>query len=483
MPADPVFSTHFAATLSPGIRSFIGVPVLLSDDTLYGTLCAVDPEPSSLTRQQADLLVVLARLLATQIEREQAEARATILQDIAAALSEARTVEEVAEVILNRGLDALGAHVGAVCLLDDKRGEFSTVRLAGYSDELQQLWATFSADARVPIADAVRTGQVLVHETEEEFYASYPHLREARSTDGALASIPLLAHGRAVGGIGLGFKGRRTFSGQEYAFLQTLAGLCAQAMERSRLYDSEREARAESQAALRMRDEFILAIGHDLGTPLTAVKGLAQLVQRRLGREGPSSEPAALGKLVARIVQSADRLDSLVRDLLDVTRLRAGQPIELHYSRTDLVALCRRLAGEYRDTSEQPLVRLEAAEPELYCTCDGVRLERVISNLVGNAIKYSQPDSYRVTLSVGPDPATEGRALLSVRDEGIGIPEEELEKVFQLYYRASNVPASSSGSGIGLAGSRQILEQHGGTLAIESVVGKGTTVTVRLPCG
>ncbi len=184
MPTDPVFSSHLAATLSPNIRSFIGVPVVLSDDTFYGTLCAVDPEPWTLTSQHADLLVVLARLLATQIEREQSEARAVALQEIATDLAGTRTIEEVADVILSRGLHSLGAPVGSVCLLDEQLSEFRIVRLVGYPEEVRKAWRTFPAGARVPIADAVRTGELLVHETGEAFYAAYPHLRGERSTSG-----------------------------------------------------------------------------------------------------------------------------------------------------------------------------------------------------------------------------------------------------------------------------------------------------------
>ncbi len=263
----------------------------------------------------------------------------------------------------------------------------------------------------------------------------------------------------------------------------TLGGLCAQALERARLFDSEREAREAAQEALRLRDEFLAAIGHDLGTPLTAVKGMAQLLQRRLQRVTPSSDLAALGRLASNIVASVERMDSLRQELLDLTHLRSGGSLELHCGPTDLVSLCHRVAEEYRQASSQPGIRVVAAESELTCHCDARRLERVVSNLVGNAVKYSPSDRCQVTLSVTPDPGREGWSILSVRDEGVGIPAGELERVLDLYYRATNVRAESQGSGICLAGSKQIIEQHGGALTIESREGVGTTVTVRLPCG
>lgn len=457
------------------------MPVLLSDGTFFGTLCAVDPEPQTLTPQQADMLVVLARLLATQIERERVELRAVALQEITAALAGARTVEDVAEVILSRGLDALDAPFGVVCVLDDEAKEFRTVRLTGYPPELRDTWGTFPMDAPVPIADAVRRGDLIVHESEEEFHSAYPHLEGARSSGGALASIPLLAHGKAVGAIGVGFGGTRSLGDQERAFMLTLGGICAQAMERARLFDSEREARADAQEALRLRDGFLSAVGHDLGTPLTAIKGIAQLMQRRLRRTGKPPDMAALGELSARIVQSSDRMASLLGELMDLTRLRSGQTLELHRVPTDLVALSHRVAEEHRHAVRRLDIRVEAPEPELYCSCDVGRLERVVSNLVGNAAKYSPPDRCRISIAVAPD--EDGRAMLSVKDEGIGIPEKEIGRVLDLYYRATNVPGESQGSGIGLAGSRQIIDQHGGTLTIESEEGIGTTVTVRLPCG
>ena len=470
-----------ASTLSPNIGSFIGVPVVLSDDTFYGTLCAVDPEPQTLTPQQADMLVVLARLLATQIERERAEGRTAALQEITAALAGARTVEDVAQVVLSRGLDALDAHFGAVCVLDDGGTEFRTVQLTGYPDELANAWRTFPADAPVPIADAVRSGELLVHETQEKFNSQYPHLQGVHSIGGAFASIPLVAHGKAVGAIGLGFERPRTVSAHDRAYMLTLAGFCAQALERARLFDSEREARADAQEALRLRDEFFSAVSHDLGTPLTTIMGTAQLLQRRLMGPGTLPEPEALVKLCTRIGDSSARMAALLGDLLDLTRLRSRQSLELHKAPTDLVALCQRVAEDHRQSGRQCHISVQATEPALLCSCDGGRLERVVSNLVGNAIKYSPPDRCRVTISVAAD--GDCQSVLSVKDEGIGIPEGELGRVLDLYYRATNVPTSSRGSGIGLAGSRQIIEQHGGTLTIESTEGGGTAATVCLPCG
>jgi signal transduction histidine kinase len=114
---------------------------------------------------------------------------------------------------------------------------------------------------------------------------------------------------------------------------------------------------------------------------------------------------------------------------------------------------------------------------------DQARLERVVGNLISNAVKYS-PDGGEVILSLGrEDSASGASAVLSVRDEGIGIPPEDLSRVFDRFYRGTNVVGHIAGTGIGLAGARQLVEQHGGSMAVESTPGAGSTFVVRLPLG
>jgi signal transduction histidine kinase/HAMP domain-containing protein len=234
----------------------------------------------------------------------------------------------------------------------------------------------------------------------------------------------------------------------------------------------------------RQKDEFLAAISHDLKTPATIIKGNAHLLQRALARgDGRTSEEISDG--LQTIDESTAQLVRLVDELLDLTRVRMGHEVELDYGPADLVKIARRLATEYQKISPRHTIEVESDHARLLGDWDEARIERIVANLVSNAVKYS-PKGGRVRLCVAseerkrPSGERDEWAVLSVRDEGIGIPTPELERIWEPYYRGSNIAGTVSGSGIGLAGTRHIVEQHGGEITVTSEVGD-TTFTVMLP--
>ena len=141
--------------------------------------------------------------------------------------------------------------------------------------------------------------------------------------------------------------------------------------------------------------------------------------------------------------------------------------------------MARRAAVVHAEAAGRRPLRLETETDTLVGEWDPVGLGRVVDNLLSNAIKYS-PDGSAIAVTIGQD-GEANEAVLSVRDEGIGIPQDDLPRVFERFHRARNVAGRIKGIGIGLAGVKQIVEQHGGTIALKSTQGLGTTVTVRLP--
>ena len=227
------------------------------------------------------------------------------------------------------------------------------------------------------------------------------------------------------------------------------------------------------------KDRFLAAVSHDLKNPLMAIKGQAQLSRRRIERRG-SLEPAQAMEALHQIEDAADRLTSMVNELLDATRLQMGRTLELDRQPADLVAIARRVAAEYAN-SIQRHISLVTPDAELIGEWDSVRLGRVLDNLVSNAVKYS-PEDGEVVLTIGQEDCGSGNwAVVRVRDEGVGIPEADLPYIFDHFRRGSNVLGMVTGIGIGLAGARKIVEQHGGTIEVESREGSGSTFTVRLP--
>ncbi|HZU76869.1 MAG TPA: ATP-binding protein, partial [Dehalococcoidia bacterium] len=228
----------------------------------------------------------------------------------------------------------------------------------------------------------------------------------------------------------------------------------------------------------RARDEFLASASHDLRTPLTAIQGFTQLLLRR-ARRGKRDE--ALLDPLEGIERAAGRMAGLVRELLDVARLQMGQPLELDRRPVDLVQLARQEAAIRNEMNRLHDVRVRSEEPAIVGRWDGARLERVLANLVGNAVKFS-PAGGEVVIGLAREASVTGReqAVLTVHDRGVGIAAADLPHVFNRFYRGRH-GRRVEGMGLGLATVRQIVEQHGGSVDAASSPGEGTTFTVRLP--
>jgi signal transduction histidine kinase len=246
------------------------------------------------------------------------------------------------------------------------------------------------------------------------------------------------------------------------------------------LLERERAARRDADEAVRVRDEFLASASHDLRGPLTAIYGYAALARRRIETGDADRAPAALASIQA----SVKRLTGTLEELLDLAKLDAGQRLALHRTPTDLVALVRRVAADQEIAVERSSVQVEVRSDaaELSGSWDAARLERALANLIGNAVKYSPPGRAEVSVTLSREQdARGGWAVVEVQDHGIGIPAADLPHIFERFRRAANVSDRLPGTGLGLAGAHEIVEQHGGELRVQSQEGQGSTFTVRLP--
>ncbi len=227
------------------------------------------------------------------------------------------------------------------------------------------------------------------------------------------------------------------------------------------------------------REGFLTAVVHDLKTPLTGIRGHAQLAARRLARlRLPAGTP--LTEHLAQIEAGTQRLARLIDELTDVMRLRTGTALELERRPTDVVALVRAVVAQQQGLSGHHLA-VEAASPVLEAAVDGPRLERVVGNLLTNALKYS-PTWSAITIRVAATHDDRGPGVsIVVQDQGIGIPAADLPHIFTRFHRARNAVGVVEGTGLGLSSAQAIVAQHGGTIDVESTEGVGTTVSVWLP--
>jgi PAS domain S-box-containing protein len=234
---------------------------------------------------------------------------------------------------------------------------------------------------------------------------------------------------------------------------------------------------SERYAADRAREEVLAAVSHDLKNPIGVIKAHVQLLQRMLDR-GTMLDADHLRDRMAAIDAMGTRMALLLDDMTDVARSQRGETVEIVRAPTDLVALARACAAELAAASRD--VDVDARAESIIGLWDARGVERVIHNLVQNAQKYS-PEGGQVAVRISRVEELDGAwAELAVLDEGIGIPEGDRERIFDPYFRGSNV-GGISGTGIGLAGARNIVEAQGGTIVIDAREPHGTVVTVRLP--
>jgi signal transduction histidine kinase len=284
--------------------------------------------------------------------------------------------------------------------------------------------------------------------------------------------VPLVTRAGTDGVITcLAREGRRPFDTRDLNLAQDMARRCAMAIDNARLY---REARD----AIGIRDEFLSVAAHELKTPMTSLRGYAQLLGREF-EKGDAPNPDRARRAAVTIQVQADKLARLVGQLLDISRIQSGK-LAIERKPTDMSQLVRDVIETARNQLKVHtlLARLPTA---LVLDIDPLRIEQVVTNLLDNAIKYS-PDGGQIDVQLTHDDEA-GQVRLAVRDRGVGVPHQHRAHIFDRFYQAhAGGPLTSmAGMGLGLYISRQIVELHGGTIDAEFPDDGGTRLIVVLP--
>jgi PAS domain S-box-containing protein len=330
-----------------------------------------------------------------------------------------------------------------------------------------------------PNSRVIREGRTIVVDDYQAAVAGLPVANVGLERDPRLpassVTAPLAVLGRRIGAIEVQSTALGAFSPEHAATLTTAATMVAVAVENARLLEREREARDRAVDAVRQRDEFLATAAHELKTPLTSVRGASQLALRRIERDaaaGRAPDAATTARHFQLVDDQASRLDRLIAQLLDVARLERGA-LALSPVQTDVSRLVEEMVATLRDSGRTNLVA--HVQPGVHAVIDPLRIEQVLGNLLENASKYGGAGEIEVVLRTQGD-----HILLSVRDHGPGIPEEHRDRIFDRYYQA-HADEHRSGLGLGLHVTRQIVELHGGSIAVEQPPGGGARFVVTLP--
>lgn len=281
------------------------------------------------------------------------------------------------------------------------------------------------------------------------------------------ATLPLLARGKPIGALALG----NALEEPSCPLLSVIAGWVASALDQMGLAGQLEAQQQRLQAITNQQDELLTIISHDLRNPMASIKGYADLLLRRSARLPEDPNRRGLQIISEQVV----RMTALLDQLLDISRINSER-LRIDRRADDLARLVSQLVAELRVDSSSMNVQLEGAEDTLPCALDAARMHQALRNVLDNAIKYSPEGSpIEVCLEqVGHE------AIVKIHNEGIGIPANQAERVFEPFFRAKNV-VDRPGIGMGLFIAKQIVLRHDGRIWFESAHGAGATFYIALP--
>ncbi|MDP6823076.1 MAG: ATP-binding protein [Dehalococcoidia bacterium] len=308
--------------------------------------------------------------------------------------------------------------------------------------------------------------------------------RTALHESNANLLVPMLAKGELTGIVALGPKvAGEDYTEDDISFLSSVADQSAMVIENSRMYSVEMERLDELERLDSLKSNLLLTVSHELKSPLTAIKTAADLLDATEPQpETPPEEgarPSPRGRLLRTLKSGVDRLERLTQESLDYAAMQSAN-LELNMVAMDLDEIVEEASGLLAPAmrSRNQKFALNVADDASKVTADPARVERIVTNLLSNAHKFT-PAGGSITVDIFSE--DEAR-IIRISDTGEGIPSEEQELVFSPYYRSANADGRQhGGTGLGLSIARYLAELHGGALDLESEVGAGSVFTLRLP--
>ncbi|XYH98546.1 ATP-binding protein [Sorangium sp. So ce1128] len=414
---------------------------------------------------------LLAGISTDITEKRRFEKRREFLLALQAELLRHQDPEALAELAVSRLGERLGAEGAGLVLVDHAARE--VVHLPGYEHGRppQGIWR-FPLDVWGRTLDEVREGHVIVVDdtrTDPRTCADYERFHSKYGVAAALMA-PLFRNGSWVAYLYACTGTPHRWSEDEVALLREVADITWPLYENARLVVLLRDA-------VRVRDDFLSIASHELKTPLTPLLLRIEALERATARQPDSAYVDTVKSALDVAKRQFKRLTDLTTDLLDATRIQAGK-LSIEREEVDLVEVVRDVCQRFGPDAARvrsPLVI--DAPPSAVGNWDRLRVEQIVDNLLSNALKYGPGKPIHIEVCV-----REGSAILTVKDQGIGIRADDQERIFGRFERAVSV-RSYGGLGLGLHIVRAVVEAFGGTITVRSVPGEGAAFTVTLPLG
>lgn len=408
----------------------------------------------------------------TEIKRAEREAlkfakRQQLLNSIGTAISAKLDVQEILQKVTDATTEITGAAFGAFFYntYDEKGESFMLFTLSGAP---RHAFEKFGMPRNTAIFHPTFSGQGIVRlddVTKDPRYGkNEPHFGMPA---GHLAVVSYLAvpvistSGEVIGGLFFGHPEPGIFKAEHEDIMESVASQAAVALDNSKLFE-------EVKALSEKKDEFIALASHELKTPLTTLKGYLQMLQNEKGAKMADF-------FVEKSLKQLDRLNSLIGDLLDVSKVEAGK-LQFNFETFDLRKTLVDILETFHYNTTSHMIRFSGYDDELIVLADQQRIEQVIINLLNNAIKYS-PQSKEVFVTLEK---TKDFAVVKVKDMGIGLSQHQQKGIFKRFFRAEGVK-NIAGLGLGLYISKEIIDRHQGYVTVESEQGVGSEFGFAIP--
>ncbi|MFI5452950.1 PAS domain S-box protein [Pedobacter sp. UC225_61] len=393
--------------------------------------------------------------------------RQTLLNSIGTAISEKLDVKEILQRVTDATTEITGAAFGAFFYntYDESGESFMLFTLSGAPREA---FEKFGMPRNTAIFHPTFSGESIVRlddvREDPRYGKNSPHYGMPA---GHLAVVSYLAvpvistSGDVIGGLFFGHPEVGVFKAEHEEILASVASQAAVALDNSKLFE-------EVKALSEKKDEFIALASHELKTPLTSLKGYLQMLQKEKG-----SKMAEF--FVDKSLKQLERLGALIGDLLDVSKVEAGQ-LQFNFEFFDLHKIVKDIIETFHYNSTSHLISFSGFQEKLMVWGDQQRIEQVIINLLNNAIKYSpQANEVFVVLEKKED-----QAVIKVQDKGIGLSKQQQKGIFKRFFRAEGV-AHIAGLGLGLYISKEIIDRHEGSFSVKSEIGVGSEFGFSIP--
>jgi signal transduction histidine kinase len=478
--SDSRFYDQIDTTTGLTTRSLLAVPLKYKDQVI-GVIEVLNKTDGYFDEHDRDLLSALAGSAAVAIEN------ARLYEETAHRLAETRVLQEVMRVatstldfdqILERTIETLQVMMQVELLgfaLPDEEGEGLWLHPA------QVGFPPLTESFRLPLNESVcgrvfQTGTPILTGDVREIPCYYEGAPEVCSE----LAVPVFAGGHVIGVLNVESRRPNDFDEEDMAFYTAIAGQLGVALENARLYQEVRRQADELAAAVarlreldRLKSEFIQNVSHELRTPLALMRGYAEVLSMgELGELQPEQkEPVAIIARRARI------LTGLVGDITLIMEVETNPPRPEPVSWDELTrAAMEGLEITAAQTGLTLQTEIAPGLPPVYCT--PTYLQRVLDNLIGNAIKFT-PEGGTITVRLRQE---DGQVTLEVSDTGVGIPTDRCERIFERFYQVDGSASRRYGGvGLGLALVKEIVEAYNGCVTVQSQAGKGSTFIVTLP--